>query len=342
MVALEGGRYLFAIGGWGYRFGSGSNIHDAKKDVPKKKKSVLPFRMNRATSPESNENNAMLEKLTSYEIYDVSKQIWKEAGQLNESRRDFAITVDQCSGKIYAFGGTGIDGASSSVEVFNPHTNSWSNLKPMPEAKRWCHAIQVGNLIHIFETGKKTLTYNIDTDTWSTDAPDETFIPKCPHKGKVCAVASFSGGGNVVVYGYPVKEMDGKLADRWMVTNIANHRSKSWMVLPPADEFMYYRMVVANGKLVILTGNSMIAFQVVDDSEDDLSTLASSSNSTSNSGSKIRASSALTSGSEREVEVREKMSQERNTFFFAFHDHVLLHIIYIKIIFPPFATYSAH
>jgi len=233
---------------------------------------------------ESSHEDAPLERLTAFEVYDSSKHHWKTAGHLNESRRDFAAVVDPTSGKIYAFGGTSADkSASRTAEVYNPHTNSWTYLPEMPDRKRCCHALQVGQRIHVFETGKRTLTYDILSNSWSHDEPDDSFIPKCPPNGKICASAAFAStdklasGATLVVYGYPVREMDGRQADRWMVTLIGNRRSKSWTVLPPADEFMYYRVVVANGKLVICAGNGMIAFQIVEEGElDDVSTVAGS------------------------------------------------------------------
>lgn len=328
LVGQEGGRFLFAIGGWGRESppeevkGGKKDKNGGKKDplkengAPKKEKrrSGMPFfgrkkkvdddddvveeiirraplspeqapqDTSTSTSEESSHEDAPLERLTAFEVYDTSKHVWKTAGHLNESRRDFAAVVDPTSGKIYAFGGTSADkSASRTAEVYNPHTNSWTYLAEMPDRKRWCHALQVGQRIHVFETGKRTLTYDILSNSWSYDEPDDSFIPKCPPNGKICASAAFASsdklasGATLVVYGYPVREMDGRLADRWMVTLIGNRRSKSWTVLPPADEFMYYRVVVANGKLVICAGNGMIAFQVVEEGGlDDISTVAGS------------------------------------------------------------------
>lgn len=251
LAIVEGGRYMFAIGGWGYK----SNTAEVAKAKRKPAEMV------------------QLERLSSYEIYDVSKREWKEAGKLREARKDFAISIDSTTGKVYLFGGTGNSGAAlSSVEVYDPHSRMWWLLTSMPRPCKRCHAIHVGNLIHIFEAGKRTLTYNTITDTWSTkDDPDDTYIPKCPDKGYVCSssTSSSSSQGEAIVYGYVVSEMNGQLTNRWMVSHIKKQRSKSWTVFPPADEFMYYRTAIANGKLVVAIGNSMLAFQVVDDAVDD-------------------------------------------------------------------------
>jgi len=116
------------------------------------------------------------------------------------------------------------------------------------------------------------MTYNTTTDEWSDDPPNRSYIPKCPRRGNVCSSSSSCSEGAVIVYDYVVAEADGHFTSRWMIAHIAkNKRSKSWTVLPPADAFMYYRTAVANGKLVIAIGNSLLAFQVVDDAIDDSS-----------------------------------------------------------------------
>ncbi|KAL7530643.1 hypothetical protein ACHAXR_003609, partial [Thalassiosira sp. AJA248-18] len=274
LAVLEGGRYLLAIGGWGYKSNAG-NVNNGGS--VKRRTSIMKPSLSKST--ETGEKDK-LEKLTSYEIYDVSKRQWTKSGVLNDSRRDFAISVDSASGKVYIFGGIGTRGALSSVEVYDPHVHVWRFLTPMPRPCRWCHALHVGNLIHIIEAGKKTLTYNTAKDVWSDDAPDETYIPRCPKKGNIySSTPSCSDGQVVIIYWYAVAEVDGQLTKRWMIAHIAKKRSRSWTALPPADEFVYYRTVVANGKLVIAIGNSLLAFQVVDDAIDDSTSSHSSAGS---------------------------------------------------------------
>jgi hypothetical protein len=307
LAVVEGGRYLFAIGGWGYK---NNTSHGNTGNGKEKKKMSIRSALRKVDIEEKHP----IEKLTSYEVYDVSNHVWKEAGELNEPRRDFAMTVDGTSGKIYIFGGVGTNGALSTAEVYNPYEGKWVYLnEALPEAKRWCHALLVGSLIHILDTGKNTLTYNTTTNAWLEDPPDESIVPRCPSNGKVCTTSSFSEG-QVLVYGYPVKDVDhGTLSNRWMIVHIGNNkRCKSWTVLPPADEFMYYRCTASDGKLIIGTGNNMISFQITDNATEDGGSTVAPSSASSVEGS-LKGGSVLSGGGGRIVEVRgvDKLHGER-------------------------------
>lgn len=302
LAVIEGGRYLFAIGGWGYR------SKEAGGDgPPKQKRSLMKTVMRKKIDKVGVDER--IEKLTSYEVYDVAKKVWKEAGDMNESRRGFAMVDDQVSGRIYVFGGTGtrekdgevVDCALSSCEVYNPFENEWDYLKPMPEAKKTCHPVIVGNHIHLYENGKPALTYDRTHDEWIKETPDEAFVPKCPMNGKICSTLSFSGG-EVIIYSYPVKGSDGMVSDRWLICHVAQKRTKTWTVMPPTDAFSYYKMAVADGKLVIASGKTLVAFQLVDELEDDASTLATSSGSGSSPSHSMRSASALSGGSRGPLE----------------------------------------
>mmetsp|Transcript_3759 Transcript_3759/g.8286 ORF Transcript_3759/g.8286 Transcript_3759/m.8286 type:complete len:674 (-) Transcript_3759:94-2115(-) len=296
LAVVEGGRYLFAIGGWGYK---NNTSHGNTGNGKEKKKMSIRSALRKVDIEEKHP----IEKLTSYEVYDVSNHVWKEAGELNEPRRDFAMTVDGTSGKIYIFGGVGTNGALSTAEVYNPYEGKWVYLnEALPEAKRWCHALLVGSLIHILDTGKNTLTYNTTTNAWLEDPPDESIVPRCPSNGKVCTTSSFSEG-QVLVYGYPVKDVDhGTLSNRWMIVHIGNNkRCKSWTVLPPADEFMYYRCTASDGKLIIGTGNNMISFQITDNATEDGGSTVAPSSASSVEGS-LKGGSVLSGGGGRIVE----------------------------------------
>ena len=290
MASIEGGRYLFAIGGWGHRSKEACGGGKDKKSLLKK---VMGKKKERVVAEEH------IEKLKSYEVYDVSKGIWKEAGELNESRRGFGMVTDPVSGKIYVFGGVGDnnDGLAS-VEVYNPYENEWDRLTSMPQPKKNVHPVVVGNRIHLYENGRETLTYDKTADKWIDVEPDEALVPKCPPNGRICSTCSFSGG-EIIIYSYPVKVSHGETSDRWLVAHMAK-RTKTWTVLPPVDAFTYYKMAVSEGKLVIAAGNSMIAFQLVDEMVDDDST-AAGSYSSSQSGS-LRPSSVVSSSSRRSAE----------------------------------------
>jgi len=255
---IDGGQYLFAIGGWGYR----TKAEDGSPSSRRKTRTSF----NRSDLGPK----IQIEKLNSCEIYDLSKRTWKEAGTLLDHRKDFAISVDSTSGKVYVFGGRGARGVLSSAEVYDPHTNGWSALTPMPRPSKSCYTLHIGNLIHVFESGRNTtMAYNTVSDEWYDSLPDGPYIPKCPNRGNACSSATSCSEGSVVIYEYIMAETDGQWASRWMIAHIAkNKRSKSWTVIPPADAFMYYRTAIADGKVVFAVNNSLLAFPFVDDSMD--------------------------------------------------------------------------
>ncbi|KAL7553769.1 hypothetical protein ACHAWF_017091 [Thalassiosira exigua] len=273
LAVVEGGLYLFAIGGYAAESAVGCG------DTSKRRTSVMKTSLGKSKAAVQGE---MLQAkvVASYEVYNVSKKRWIIGGILGVPRRDFAISADPTCGKIYVFGGMGIAGALSSAEVYDPHVHCWRPLSPMPRSCQGGHAVHVGGLIHIFQSGLKSLTYDTAADSWSDHEPDRSCIPRCPLRGNTCSVATSWSEGQVIVYEYVVAEADGSLANRWMVVHVAKKRNKSWTVLPPADGFVYYKTAIANGKLVVAIGNAMLAFQVVDDAIDESSHAGESPNST--------------------------------------------------------------
>jgi hypothetical protein len=229
---------------------------------------------------------------------------------------------DPVSGRIYLFGGVGEADALSTVEVYNPFENEWDYLKPIPEPKKTCHPVIVGSHVHLYENGKKTVTYDRTCDKWIDETPDEAFVPKCPLNGRVCSTCTFSGG-EVIIFNYPVRGSDGVTKDRWLIAHMAQKRTKTWTVMPPVDAFTYYKMAVADGRLVIATAKSLLAFQLVDDMVDDASTVASSCSS-SQSGS-MRNSSVLSSDGSRVVEpIKDDVSCSRVMSFGVYKFHLII------------------
>lgn len=274
LVLMEGGRYLFAIGGWGYR------SKEAGGDgPPKQKKSIIKSVLNRKKNDKVGNDEQIIEKLTSFEVYDASQKIWKEAGDLNESRKGFATVVDPVSGKIHIFGGVGEDGRPlRTVEVYNPFENEWNYLNPMPDAKKTIHPVVVGNHIYLHDNGsKQIISYDKSHDEWLDENPDDSIVPKCPLNGSIVISTTSIFGDQIIIYSYPINGSDGESADRWLIAYMAQKRTKTWTVTPPVDEFAYCRIAVADGKLVIASRKKMCAFQLVDELEDDASTIAGSS-----------------------------------------------------------------
>ena len=82
LAVLEGGQYLYAIGGWGYTSHANGDI-GTSSGASSRRKSI--FSKSSSNSTELGEKN-QIEKLTSYEVYDVSRKQWNVGGKLNEPR----------------------------------------------------------------------------------------------------------------------------------------------------------------------------------------------------------------------------------------------------------------
>jgi N-acetylneuraminic acid mutarotase len=72
-----------------------------------------------------------------------------------------AVALD---GKVFAVGGVGADGNTGALEVFDPETNRWSPLSPMPTPRDHIAAGHVAG--HLIVVGGRTSTFarNLDTN----------------------------------------------------------------------------------------------------------------------------------------------------------------------------------
>ena len=93
-------------------------------------------------------------RLKTVEVYDPATDTWVKARDMNHARSSAAISV--VDGKIYVMGGTGWPQMPnhpgpflSSVEVFNPKTNQWSEKGEMPAAKSGHTASVVNRKIYV-------------------------------------------------------------------------------------------------------------------------------------------------------------------------------------------------
>lgn len=120
------------------------------------------------------------------EVYDTSKNTWSTVAPMNHDRWGMMVSV--VAGKIYAIGGqTGsfLEGYTSAdyVEVYDPLTDSWTDLTPMPTARGWGGCAVWNDTIYIFggydpsleTTGMEVEKYHPSTDTWVVDPPMEMY-----------------------------------------------------------------------------------------------------------------------------------------------------------------------
>ncbi len=126
---------------------------------------------------------------------------WTNKAAMPTTRSRSASAVN--AGIIYVFGGDDAAGTPlNTVEAYNPSTDSWSTLAPMPTPRRYAAAAAWGGTNKIYVLGGETAAgqintvevYDIATNSWSTLAPMPT------SRGRLAAVAWTSGGGFVTIY----------------------------------------------------------------------------------------------------------------------------------------------
>jgi kelch-like protein 18 len=110
------------------------------------------------------------------QIYDTKENKWSTGKKMITPRWDFdAVNV---AGTIYTVGGNSTEGsASSTVEAYDPQTNSWSKKAPLPFANAPVAVAQLGYVLAIGgytpSSGRlaDVYAYNPKTDSWSKRDP---------------------------------------------------------------------------------------------------------------------------------------------------------------------------
>lgn len=117
--------------------------------------------------------------IPSLEVYYPGEDKWEQiAGGMPEGRMGFGSCV--VNGKIYVIGGCTEEPTGNTVlakmDVYDPVTNTWTSLAPMPQARAYLSASAVGNKIYAVGGTKEApwdgltsiFEYDILTDTWRT------------------------------------------------------------------------------------------------------------------------------------------------------------------------------
>lgn len=109
--------------------------------------------------------------------YNLITDVWESVAHMNVARMRFATATDS-QGRIYAIGTSSPagepHGIGASVERYDPLTDTWTLLAPLPSARTGAAAAYAGadNAIYVFggwQPGftNEILRYDIASDTWS-------------------------------------------------------------------------------------------------------------------------------------------------------------------------------
>jgi N-acetylneuraminic acid mutarotase len=89
--------------------------------------------------------------LAAHEAFDASAGTWRTLAPMRTGRSGHAGAVVR--GCLYLFGGEGNAGTASGVfpqnEVYDPRTNAWETLTPMPSPRHGIGSAVVGDRIYI-------------------------------------------------------------------------------------------------------------------------------------------------------------------------------------------------
>ena len=106
------------------------------------------------------------------ERYDPTSDSWETLAPMNEARE---ATTAILNGKIYAIGGRGSSGNPlSSVEIYDPVINSWSNGVSLPSSVEFGAGVAVGKKLYLIGGANssraslnKVLCYDLSLNAWS-------------------------------------------------------------------------------------------------------------------------------------------------------------------------------
>ncbi len=95
---------------------------------------------------------------------------WVTKWSMNDARWSFAVTT--YNWKIYVMwwysNGTSSSIQLSSVEEYDPTTNTWTKKTSMSNAKSWAKAVTINNKIYVLWVWQSLDEYNPITNTWTT------------------------------------------------------------------------------------------------------------------------------------------------------------------------------
>eukprot|EP00966_Prymnesium_polylepis_P220488 5100179-Prymnesium_polylepis.1 len=113
------------------------------------------------------------------ERFDIFTQTWEVMPPMPSARRQFATAV--LDGKLYVVGGVGVGApfvnVFATMERFDPDTQTWGLMPPMPAARSSCSAAVVNGKLYViggkghFTAIAKTERFDPATSAWETMPP---------------------------------------------------------------------------------------------------------------------------------------------------------------------------
>ncbi|MFY9906554.1 MAG: kelch repeat-containing protein [Terriglobales bacterium] len=143
--------------------------------------------------------------VTNNEIYDVAKNTWTTGAPIPTAR--YAVAAAVVENILYVIGGCNSQcavggGALTTVEAYDPTTNTWSEKTPMPVAVDSAYAVESKNIIYVVGgyvpgSGRVATLYSFDpaTDTWAQET-SMNVGKSTPATGVLGGIIAAGGLGN--------------------------------------------------------------------------------------------------------------------------------------------------
>ncbi|KXI28319.1 Kelch repeat-containing protein [Paraglaciecola hydrolytica] len=113
------------------------------------------------------ENNYQLKSTATTAVYDIAQNTWTKLADMPSAKTTAAVVQN---GKIYVAGGFNHSTALNVFERYDPLTNEWQTLSPLPQNMSAHSAAVLNNKLVLFgdyDNLNATLLYDFDSQTWS-------------------------------------------------------------------------------------------------------------------------------------------------------------------------------
>ena len=142
--------------------------------------------------------------------------VWIALAPLQSARQELAVA--SAGGKVYAIGGISGVSVLSSVEEFDPSTNRWRFVAPLPEPLHHSAAAVVDDIIYVIG-GYRTLSFDATAVVYRYDPRSDLWSPAAALPsprgalaaavidGRIYAAGGAPGGNDLTVYD--------PMTDRW-------------------------------------------------------------------------------------------------------------------------------
>ncbi|GFN78954.1 upf0672 protein c3orf58 [Plakobranchus ocellatus] len=187
-------------------------------------------------------------------VFDQTEAAWQTRAKMHMSRSQFSLVV--VDGFVYAVGGQ--DGAEilSSVERYDPPTNTWTLIRPLPKPLRFMTAVSYKGRLYVFggetrmDVSAAVLRYDPLEDSWEELPPMKT--PRVLAGSVVFRDKIYVIGGNSA------------LSDKWRREYLPEHcvtsveifdpSTNTWSQGPSLSNALCGAGVVKYGDTIIVVG----------------------------------------------------------------------------------------